>query len=271
MSYTDQLRPFGNSGLYFYPLGIGTIWFGRKWPPDNSSYKFPDTEEIKRYLCLCYKKLGNNDGVIMLDTAAAYGHSERLLGEFLEANPQYISKTFVATKWGEEFCQETETSRVDHSLASLHNSLKKSLHHLSKVDLLYIHKTDARVLRDDVVVNEMGRLKKERYGGIRLIGASISDEMVLKTAVEEKSFLPFDAFQIPAQLFLKRPDLTNVLSSAGKAIVLNSPIRKSENKDPKACYTDLLNRPDASIILTGTRNHLNETLGYMAYWPKCGP
>lgn len=254
-------RPFGKTGISFFPLGLGTIWFGRQWPPGNRAYNYPATQEIFRHLKLAYQTMGNHDGVVMIDTAAAYGDCEARIGNFLRENTRYEQKTFIATKWGEDFDPATGISRVDHTLANLRLSFRRSLEHLGKIDLLYIHKTNASVLRDSAVIGERARMKENK--DVRFVGASISDEKVLSEAVKSDLLKPFDVIQMPAPLFLGQFDLADALYKNGTAIVLNSPIRKSGMKNPKASYVELLKNPQASVVLTGTRTHLAETVGYI--------
>lgn len=256
-------RPFGKTGLFFFPFGLGTIWFGRKWPPDNSTYTFPATDEINKHLLLAYQIMRSQKGLVMIDTAAAYGNGERIIGDFFSRCPDMLPKTFLATKWGEDFDIHTNKSHVDHSLSNLHHSFKRSLKHLQNIDLLYLHKTDVAVLRDHSILSEMLCIKNNRVGGVQWIGVSISDEVVLDVSIQEKRLEFFDVIQMPAQLFLKRPDLIQTIFKEGKAIVLNSPVRKSGCQDPKLSYLHLLKNQEVSMILTGTRTHLLETVGYV--------
>jgi hypothetical protein len=53
------------------------------------------------------------------------------------------------------------------------------------------------------------------------------------------------------------------LAEQSKAIVLNSPIRWGKEKAPKDVYSELFRDPKVSIVLTGTRHHLSETVGYV--------
>jgi hypothetical protein len=95
-----------------------------------------------------------------------------------------------------------------------------------------------------------------------LLGTSISDAAILKEASEGDLLTPFDVVQMPAPIFWEEFDILQSIHEAGKAIVLNSPIRKSDGNDPKASYSRLLNQPEVSLILTGTRTHLAETVAY---------
>jgi len=85
---------------------------GRRWPPGDPSYVTPEMPEIEAYLDTVFARMGNEDGVVMLDTAAAYGFSEERLGQYLRARPDRHAKAFIATKWGEEFDVVTGTSTI---------------------------------------------------------------------------------------------------------------------------------------------------------------
>ncbi len=262
-------RDFGKTGLRFFVLGLGTIWLGRRWPPGNASYSDPSEEEIDKHLEEAFVSMGNKDGVVMLDTAAAYGRSEERLGRFLLKRPDLARRAFIATKWGEEFDPVTNRSWKDFSVQNLRASFKRSQDHLGKVDLLYIHmSTDASadVLRDEAVRQEMERMKID--GEVRLIGASISNEAILAEAIEQGSLNGFDVIQMPAPLFLKRPALASALHQRGFAVVLNSPVRKADNQNPENAIRELANRPEVSMILTGTRMHLGETVSYLGTPPS---
>lgn len=258
------IRQFGKTGLKIFLLGIGTTWFGRQWPPGNPYYTYPAFEEIDAYLDEVFSRIEDEKAAIMIDTAAAYGTSEKRIAEYFTKKQQLLPKSFIATKWGEEFDVSTGTSALNHSKKNLIASVKKSLSYLRKIDLLYIHRTSVEVLRDREIIDEMEKLKKQRYGQINYIGASISDEFVLSTAVKENLIGWLDAIQIPAFLFLKRADLINEVRKKQVSIVLNSPVRKCKDKSPKDIYDDLIKHEEISAILIGTRRHLIETIGYFS-------
>jgi aryl-alcohol dehydrogenase-like predicted oxidoreductase len=236
-------------------LGVGTIWMGRRWPTNNEYYKQPTLEEINAHLDLAYES-----GIRMFDTAAAYGHSEEKLGGWLRNEKGRSDKLFIATKWGENFDIKTTTSITDHSLENLRLSFHRSLKCLSKIDLLYVHKANETVLSDTAIINEMNSYIKEGKTGY--LGASVSDTITLEHVVNSNN-LWFHFLQTSADVLLDRPDLIEKVYNAGVAIVINSPIRKSTtNKSPKECYSQIVQNPLASFVLTGTRTHLRETIDY---------
>ena len=163
----------------------------------------------------------------MLDTAAAYGYAEERIGAYLRQQEALSKRIIVATKWGEEFNVATGESRYDFSRDNLQASVARSLTRLPRIDLLYIHLgSDADVLRDASVIREMVRMKQERIGGIRYLGVSVSRSKLLEEFVRDELLNEFDVVQMPATLFYKQKELVKKIYAQGKAIVVNSPVRK---------------------------------------------
>ena len=165
-----------------------------------------------------------------------------------------------STQWGEEFDLDSETSVINHTLEHFQYSVERSLSRLPKIDLLYIHKADIDVLSDLQIRDAMEFLVKN--GKVSFTGASISDGSVLADVVRQ-DLLWSDFIQTSAEVVRTKPDLIKNIFGKGIAIVVNTPIRNlSKGVPPKDSYLEIVNNPHVSIILTGTRNHLKETIGY---------
>jgi len=106
----------------------------------------------------------------------------------------------------------------------------------------------------------MQKLKQDRK--VAYTGASFSNEKTLEEAVKESLISWCDLIQMPAPVFLKRPDLVNKIKEKRAAIVVNSPVRKGADKDIREIYQELIAQEKIAVILTGTRHHLKETLEY---------
>lgn len=265
LSLNNPLRPIrelGKDKIKVFCLGIGTTWFGRPWPPQNPFYTYPDSKEISNYFDKVFSKMNDKETKVMIDTSPAYGLSEQKIGDYFENNQELALKSFIATKWGEEFDMSIGISTINHSKDNLIASVKRSLSCLKKIDLLYIHRTSNEVLKNDEVVEEMRKMKNQGYGNIHYIGASFSNEDALHAAIKANLINYMDVIQIPAAVFLKRPDLVRVILQKDIGIVLNSPVRKSAKKPPGEIFAELTRYEETSVILTGTRNHLEETIGY---------
>jgi len=245
-----------------YLLGIGTVWFGRLWPPDNSSYIYPNPDEISKYLDEVFAQLAGGKGLLMIDTSSSYGFSEEKLDQYFKSQKQLLKQTLIATKWGEEFNTSSGICKLKHSLNQLRSSFERSLIRLGKIDILYIHRTNNKVLNDKAVIDEMKKLKKDAK--LKLIGASFSNEKTLEEALGKNLISWCNIIQIPAAVFLKRPDLIRKIKQNDTSIVVNSPIRKGENKPTEKIYQELISHPEITVILTGTRNHLKETVSYFS-------
>lgn len=246
-------------------LGLGTVWMGRHWP-ENKPYAKPNLSEIENYLINAFKYIGNDKGLVTLDTAASYGLSEERIGEFLEARPDLKSRAFIATKWGEEMPTKLgERGKTDFSVDHLRLSVERSIKRLknNKINLLYIHSASLDVLRDEAVKNAMTEMKENKTHKIQYIGATISKEETLEQAVNEGSINWLDSIQIPIGLYTVRDDLVQSIYEKGIAIVLNSVVRKGPNQDPGKIFERLFQDERLAMILTGTRNHLLDTIGYL--------
>src|SRR3990172_10813473 len=106
LSLNNPLRPIrelGKDKIKVFCLGIGTTWFGRPWPPQNPFYTYPDSKEISNYFDKVFSKMNDKETKVMIDTSPAYGLSEQKIGDYFENNQELVLKSFIATKWGEEF------------------------------------------------------------------------------------------------------------------------------------------------------------------------
>jgi len=255
-------KNISESGPEAYLLGIGTTWFGRPWPPENSSYSHPDLEEITDYLNKAFSYTDNQMAKLMIDTSSSYGVSEEKIGQYFKSQKQLLEQTLIATKWGEEFNASSGSCKLEHSLNQLRSSFERSLIRLGKIDILYIHRTNNEVLNNKTVIDEMKQLKTDDK--LKFIGASFSNEKTLEEAIGDNLTDWCDLIQLPASVLLERPDLISKIKQDNTAIVVNSPIRKGANKPPKEIYQQLISHQEIAVILTGTRNHLEETVGYFS-------
>lgn len=236
-------------------LGLGTIWIGRRWPITNASYNSPSDEEVDFFL-----KQAFDAGLYLWDTAAAYGESERRLGRFLRQHPDILSSITIATKWGECFDPSTELVTITHTLPQLIDSFANSQRLLPKIDIFYIHQANVTVLSDLAIRDYMKRLVTENK--IQFTGASISKCHLLEEAVNQNQIWT-DFLQTSADIAAERPDLIEKVYKMGVAVVVNSPIRKNTNiRSPQEAYLAAAKHPYVSMVLTGTRTHLAETIGY---------
>ncbi len=160
-----ELRPLGSTGIRVSPLGLGTVKLGRnqqvKYP---SAFELPADEEVTGLLDLA-RELGIN----LLDTAPAYGSSQKRLGRLLgERRKEWV----IVSKVGEIF--ENGESRFDfgfdHTIATVEQSL--STLKTDYLDCVLIHSdgNDLRILENEGALDALRELK--RRGLIRSHGMS---------------------------------------------------------------------------------------------------
>jgi aryl-alcohol dehydrogenase-like predicted oxidoreductase len=158
-------RKLGGTGLAISAIGLGTTKLGR-----NTDVKYPESfalpsDEAVRELLETSLALGVN----LIDTAPAYGESERRLGAFVESNRDRI---VLCTKCGERY--KDSISTYDFSAAAIVASAEESLRRLrtDHIDLLMLHSDgrDVEILTKTDALEGLGRLKNA--GKIRAAGIS---------------------------------------------------------------------------------------------------
>ncbi|MEU8998349.1 aldo/keto reductase [Streptomyces caniferus] len=203
-------------------LGLGLIGIGRPWPtPDNTVCPSDQAWALlDRAIEL---------GIRFFDTAAAYGRSEAVLGEYLRnLPPGRRDGLLVATKCGEMW-PTPDGIQPDHSIGALEASFERSLRLLGHVDLLQLHKCTVDDLHDERLLTWFEELRN--CGDVGAVGVSVSSEEALRTALD---VAVFDTVQFPANS-----------ASTGFATVFAEAER--------TCLA-LLNRPMASGALAGAAN-----------------
>jgi len=163
MSFSAS-RKIKGTGLYVSPLGLGTVKFGR-----SAGLKYPitfalPTDEMIVQLLQTAKTLGIN----LIDTAPAYGSSEKRIGQLLDNRAEWL----ISTKVGESFT--AGRSRYDFSASAILKNIEQSLKHLNTdwLDIVLIHSdgNDVTILQNDETVKTLSDLKSE--GLIKAIGLS---------------------------------------------------------------------------------------------------
>ncbi len=160
-----ELRTLGSTGIEVSALGLGTVKFGR-----NQGMNYPEAYALPQMTALASLLAQAREyGINLLDTAPAYGHSEKRLGRLLRGQRRHW---VLASKVGEAFAHGV--SRFDFGRVATRQSVQRSLRRLNTdwLDLVQIHSNgeDERILREEEVLDELRRLRDE--GWIRSIGMS---------------------------------------------------------------------------------------------------
>ncbi|HMN42987.1 MAG TPA: aldo/keto reductase [Povalibacter sp.] len=191
-----RFRDFGGTGLKVSEVGFGS------WAIGGQGYGAVDKSESLRVLARA-EELGCN----FVDTAAVYGESERVLGEFLEGRR---SKWIVATKYSGQDAGLTAT--LERQLADLRTDV---------IDYYQLHWVPSG--KDAGLFDELAEVRKA--GKVRFIGVSLY-------TVEDIDFVlgrvDLDGFQVAFNLLQPDPFMARLgkLHEAGKAIIVRSALRE---------------------------------------------
>lgn len=170
-------RKLGRTGLFVGAIGLGTTKLGR-----NTDVKYPErfalpSNEAVHELLETSLALGVN----LIDTAPAYGESERRLGAFVESNRDRI---VLCTKCGENYNEGRST--YDFSAPAVVASAEESLRRLrtDRIDLLMLHSDgrDVEILTETDALEGLGHLKNA--GKIRAAGISAKTAAGIARACE---------------------------------------------------------------------------------------
>lgn len=242
-------------------LGVGLIGIGREWGKINNTV--PTQEESLSFLKKAFEY-----GIRFFDTAPAYGLSEERLGLFLRSlNKKERDNILVATKFGEHWNDNLQTTYIDHSFEMLKKSFDSSLSKLGKIDILQLHKSDPDVLLGDdfrLAIAYVDSL------GIKQIGASISDEVSGKIACDIDAIT---YIQLPYNLNNnKLLSVIHLANSRNKKVIINRPfdtgsVIVNATKDGLGatmarCFEYVLRNDFIGYVLTGTKSvdHLKENI-----------
>lgn len=241
-----DMRHLGATGMLVSPIGLGTVKFGRntgvKYP---ASFSLPDDRELEKLL-----GAARDCGVNLIDTAPAYGASERRLGRLL---PGRRESWILCTKTGENF--HSGRSSYDFSPEATRHSVESSLRnlHTDHLDIVLVHCSDddEAVLRDTDVMETLQRLKDR--GDIGAIGASTKSVEAGLLAVDlcdvvMVAYQPDDQTQQP------------VLEKAfelNKGVLIKKSLASGYAADPSSALQFALRHPAVSSAIVGTINEVH--------------
>lgn len=241
-----------DTGIEISEIGLGTVKFGRntgvKYP---RQFTLPTRDELSQLLNLA-RQLGIN----YLDTAPAYGTSEKVLGELL---PEFKDDFVISTKVGEYFADGV--SRYDFSSDATKSSIEHSLEALglTELDMVYVHSDgrDQFVIENTEVLKALGDLKQQ--GVIRAIGFSgkVANESALALEL-------CDVFMVTLnEGDLSQAELIASCHAAGKAVVIKKALNSGHSTDPGVALRFVNQFPGVTSTIIGTINpeHLKSNVG----------
>lgn len=179
MKYTDSLA--GKISQF----SLGTVQLGLSYGVANDSGK-PSREQAHALL-----RCAVEGGVNSIDTAAAYGDSEEVIGGFLEKDPR--SEDLLITTKIADFDHSSEQA-LERSIREKTEECKKRLG-LSKLPILMLHHSKDFTKNPKAVLRVLEALREE--GEVRRIGISLYEEDDFETVAASS----FDAVQIAQNIF----------------------------------------------------------------------
>ncbi|MFD5824988.1 aldo/keto reductase [Lentzea sp. NPDC060358] len=246
MSLTlDTYRLLGRSGLRVSPLALGTATFGTDWG-------WGAEQDDARKLFDTYVERGGN----FIDTAAGYGGSERMLGEFTRDARESL---VLATKYTTQRRPGDPNSGGAHRknlVASVQNSLLQL--RTDYVDLLYVHVWDFSTPAEEVLrgLDDLVRQGKVLY--VAMSNAPAWEVSRLQAIADLRGWSPLVALQVEYSLINRdaERDLVPMARAVGLGVVPYSPLGGGvlSGKYSRADLTS----PDGS---ESTRRSFNAGLG----------
>lgn len=164
-------------------LILGTAQLGMDYGMNNFVGK-PSIDKVYNILDTAYE-----NGIKILDTAAVYGDSEKIIGIYMKEKKRYFN---IFTKLPKLNENENIFKQIDESI---NNSLNKL--NITKIDYYFIHSFNDLILYPNII-NYLEDIKEKKIiGGI---GVSIYDvdelEFIIKNLHEK-----IDIIQIPFNVF----------------------------------------------------------------------
>lgn len=160
-------------------LVLGTAQFGLKYGINNKEEKFK-TKKAKEILDICLKEDLN-----ILDTAYAYGESEKILGEY-----DNLEEFKICSKL------PSEDMRKNKNIFEIFNESRQRLNK-NYIDYYFLH--DLKDINNNKVIKDLIELKKK--GLIGKLGVSVYEPNEIDLIIEKDYF---EAVQLPLSIFDRR-------------------------------------------------------------------
>ena len=157
-----KYRALGSTGLTVSALSLGTVSLGVDYGiAAPREFGRPGEDEAIRLV-----RAAIDCGITLVDTAPAYGDSERIVGRAAGRDPRVIIATKVMPPH----------SAPSHLAAQIHTSLEKSLRALGRdvLDIVQIHNATRQMMDEGAVTDAL--LDAKRRGLVRVLGASVYGE-----------------------------------------------------------------------------------------------
>jgi aryl-alcohol dehydrogenase-like predicted oxidoreductase len=205
-----KYRELGRTGLKVSAIALGTVSLGLDYGI-NAPGQFGRPDELSAIRLL---RLAADRGVTLIDTAPAYGTSERLIGCALAANKRAI----IATKVTLPADGANVRAAIDASLDASRFALGRET-----LDIVQIHNATVDTITKGEVAEALIRAK--RRGRIHFVGASVYGADAAMAAI---ACGQFDVLQIAFNVLDQRmaPKVLPAADKAGIGVLVRSVLLK---------------------------------------------
>jgi len=205
-----KYRELGRTGLKVSAIALGTVSLGLDYGIDAPG-QFGRPDELSAIRLL---RLAADRGVTLVDTAPAYGTSERLIGCALAANKRAI----IATKVTPPADGANVRAAIDASLDASRFALGRET-----LDIVQIHNATVDTITKGEVAEALIRAK--RRGRIHFVGASVYGATAAMAAI---ACGQFDVLQIAFNVLDQRmaADVLPAADKAGIGVLVRSALLK---------------------------------------------
>lgn len=227
-------------------LGWGAFKIGR-----NEAIKYPTAFELpSEQDAVALVQYIVRMGIRSIDTAPAYGLSERRVGLALEGlTSQERDAVFLSTKVGERF--EGGQSHFDFSGPAVESSVAQSLRLLrsARLDLVWVHSNgnDEQIVADGAAIGALAALRAE--GVVGGVGFSAKHAAGARAALADPRV---DALML--EFHPAKPELQPVIEEAakgGRAVFIKKPLASGTLEPSVAIPWILRNAGVTSVVVGG--------------------
>jgi aryl-alcohol dehydrogenase-like predicted oxidoreductase len=235
----------GNTGIEVSRLSLGTVKIGR-----NQGVKYPHGFEIPSdEAVIALLRAAQKNGVNTLDTAPAYGESERRLGELLPHVGGRAAWVIVG-KVGENF--ENGQSSFDFSAKAIEESVNRSLSRLNTdyLDVVLLH-SDGGEIEKTAHLEAFPTLQKlKEEGKIRAYGMStktLAGGRLTLAHADVVMLTYHEGYEDEYPLIVEAAE-------QNKGVLVKKSLKSGHLPDPAGALAFVLKEEGVSSVVMGTLN-----------------
>jgi aryl-alcohol dehydrogenase-like predicted oxidoreductase len=214
-------RPLGRTGLTVSALSLGTVSLGVDYGiAAPGSFGRPTENEAIRLL-----RAAIDGGITLIDTAPAYGDSERIVGCAAGRDPRVIVATKIDPTAAAGVASGFPSAGLGAGSRAVIASLESSLRVLDRdvLDIVQIHNATREMIDEGAVTDAL--LDAKRRGLIRILGASVYGEAAALAVIRSGEY---GVLQVAVNALDQRMmrDVLPAAEAAGVGVILRSAFLK---------------------------------------------